>query len=108
MIVDSVEQYDPTVFAEAKPDELYSFCRQAVFSKTASLLRMVAEGDQTTAAMEMPRLLAKVAAKKEEPIGVSFREWKDEKAPAPVTAQMSRKAFLSSLGAAATTGGRAI
>jgi sarcosine oxidase subunit beta len=106
VIVDSVEQYDPTVFAEANPNELYSFCRQAVFSKTAALLRMVEEGNMTTAAQEMPKLLAKVAAQKSEPIGVSFREWKDQKAPEPVTAHMSRMAFVASLGSASTSSAR--
>jgi len=103
VIVDSVEQYDPTVFAEAKPDELYAFCRQAVFSKTASLASLVSMGKETTAAMEMPTLLANTAAKSQGPIGLGFREWKDEKAPAPVTAQVSRMALASFGGARTTT-----
>jgi len=106
VIVDSVEQYDPTVFAEAKPDELYSFCRQAVFSKTASLASLVSAGKNTTAAMEMPTLLAQTAANSTEPIGLGFREWKDAKATHPATASMSRKALSSFPGVQTRTMGQ--
>merc|ERR1719498_1429276 len=34
VIVDSVEQFDPSMFVEAHPDELYDFCRENVFQKT--------------------------------------------------------------------------
>jgi leucine dehydrogenase len=101
VIVDSVEQYDPSVFASAKPNELYAFCRQAVFSKTAALKKLVAAGNNTTASKEMPTLLAQTVANCKEPIGLGFREWKDAKATHPATAVMSSNALASFPGAQA-------
>ena len=90
VIVDSVEQYDGEAFSKAKPDELYAFCRQAVFSKTSALASLVANSG-TTAAIEMPNLLANTAAASSQPIGLGFAQWQRDKAPAPATATMSRK-----------------
>jgi leucine dehydrogenase len=93
VIVDSVEQFDQPGFAQAKPDELYAFCRQNVFEKTNELLAMVRStkcAKTSNAASQLQGLLRKNRAAKQDPIGLRFKTWKEERLSDPVSAAAAR------------------